>query len=115
MRAKNTSSDSPTKSPGRVIGRKNSTASTPRIGPGTRASTYAAMVPRTRVTTAVATPTIVEFHKASRNSDEEKTCRYQRSEKPVKGNESDGVSWKLKSTTTASGAKRNKSAAAVTS
>ena len=65
------------------------------------------MTPRTKVANAETLATISEFSVAFRNGVEANTSRYQRSENPVKGKASDAVSWKLKSTTTASGAIRN--------
>src|SRR5688500_16627419 len=99
MRAKKTSIEIPRKSPGSVNGRKKRRDIGPRSREVIRLRPYAAAVASSRVTAAVTVATIAEFFSASRNSNDEKTSRYQRRENPSNGNESAPVSWKEKSTT----------------
>src|SRR5882757_1217209 len=102
VRTKNTSIERPMNRPGNVIGRKNSSASGPRSRERVRASPKEAIVPSRSVTTDVQAATKRLFSSAERKPGSESTKRYQRSEKPVNGSESEPVLWNEKRTTTAS-------------
>ena len=84
-RTKNTSIERPMNRPGRVIGRKNSSASGPRSRERVRAIPNEASVPSRSVMTAVQAATNRLFSSAERKPGSESTKRYQRSEKPVNG------------------------------